>query len=252
MPQAQFTSPRFIGDNVLEDILSDPNPDAGTKKLDSSSPKPSVERVQQALFDLGWNLRANPAVEDHDTFVDGVYGPATTRAVLNYKIYFDIHFPTSARFGLYDGFAGPGTLGHLDSHIALFDEAVDAINAKVPDLQAAGVSVQMPVSDAFPERFLIVPAAMGVSHLATIDGAPGAIFFKRGVGAFEVHGAIVQAYHDQGFANGKFGFPNSDEHDDGAGVRRSDFENGSIRFEVSTAQVSFIGPAATAPDVLLF
>ncbi len=136
--------------------------------------------------------------------------------------------------------------------MVLFDEAVDAINQKVVDLQAAGVSVQMPVSSAEPDRFRIVPAAMGVNHLATIDGAVGAIFYKRGVGAFEVHGAIVQAYHDQGFSNGKFGFPTSDEHDDGAGFRRSDFELGSILCELSTGQVTFLGPAATAPDVVVF
>jgi LGFP repeat len=247
---AQFTSPRFIGDTVLEDILNDP--DTGTKKLQSGSPAASVTSVQQALFDLGWNLRASPAVEDENAFVDGGYGPATTRTVLNYKIYFDIHFPPTDPFGIYDGFAGPRTLNHLDSHIVLFDEAVDAINTKVSDLQAAGVGVQMPVSNAISERFRIVPAAMGVGHLATIDGAAGTILFKRGVGAFEVHGPIFDTYGHEGGPNDRFGFPTSDEHDDGPGFRRSDFEHGSLRLEQATGQVELLGPASTAPDVVLF
>jgi hypothetical protein len=246
----QFASPRFIGDTVLEDILNDP--DTGTKKLQSGSPAASVTKVQQALFDMAWNLRANPAVEDENVFVDGSYGPATIRTVLNYKIYFDIHFPPSEPFGSYDGFAGPRTLRHLDSHVVLFDEAVTAINAKVADLQAAGTSVQMPVSNAVEERTRTVPAASGAGHLATIDGAQGVILFKRGIGAFEVHGDIFQTYVAEGFANGAFGFPISDEHDDGAGFRRSEFENGSLRLEQSTGQVQLIGPAATAPETVLF
>jgi hypothetical protein len=187
MPQAQFTSPRFSGDTLLEDILNDPNPAAGSKKLDSQSPKPSVERGQQA-----------------------------------------------------------------DQHVVLFDEGVEAISRKVSDLQAAGVNVQMPVSNALAERFRIVPAAMGVFHLATIQNVPGTIPFKRGVGAFEVHGAIFQAYREQGFANDTFGFPINDEQPDGPGFRRSEFENGSMRLDESTGIVDLLGPAATAPDTVLF
>jgi hypothetical protein len=251
VPQLQFTSPRFIGDAVLEDILNDP-PAAGTKKLQHGSNATSVTAVQQALFDMGWNFKANPPVEDETTFVDGDYGPSTERTVLNYKIYFDIHFPSTDPFGLYDGFAGPATLRHLDTHVVLFDEAVDAINAKVADLQAAGITVQMPVSNALAERTRTVPAAMGAGHLATIDNTPGVIIFKRGVGAFEVHGPILDRYVASLGPNGVLGFPTSDEEDDGTGFRRSEFEHGTLRLEVSSGTVDLTGPAATAPDPVLF
>jgi LGFP repeat-containing protein len=250
VPQLQFVSPRFIGDELLEEILNDP--DTGTRKLQAGSPPASVTKVQQALFDLAWNLRADPAVEDENTFVDGNYGPATTRAVLNYKIYFNLHFPPSQPFGSYDGFAGPKTLAHLDSHIVLFDEAVTAINNKIVALEAAGIDVQAPVSNVFAQRIRIVPCAQGAVHLGSIAGADGAICFKRGVGAFEVHGPIFQTYGHKGGPNDVYGFPTSDERDDGPGLRRSDFENGSLRLHSATGQVDELGAAAAEPPVILF
>jgi hypothetical protein len=247
---AQFTSPRFSGDSVLEDILSDATE---AKKLQGGSPTASVTKVQQALFDLGWNFRADPAVEDESAFVDGIYGPVTTNTVRNYKIFYDIHFPSSAAFGSYDGFAGSATLQHLDRHIVLFDEAVTAINNKFTGLQGAGINIQMSVSNAFGERTTFLDCTPGAVHRALIDGGNAAIFFKHGVGAFEVHGAILEAYGAAGGAHDVFGFPTSDEHDDGAGFRRSDFENGSLRLDTSTSQVQQLGAAAgETPHVPLF
>ena len=245
----QFQSPRFAGDSVLESILNDP--DTGTVQLQSGSPAGSVTRVQQALFDLAWNLRVDPPVPDPTVFVDGSYGPVTTSAVLYYKIFYDIHFPPSAFGGAYDGLAGPRTLASLDYLMVLWDETVAAIMAKVASLQGAGVTVQMTVSDAPDDRTLWHRGQSGGHHVATIDGTPGAILYKRGVGAFEVHGLISATYKAAGGSK-YFGYPTSDEYDDGAGFRRSDFEHGSLRLNVGTGAVELLGQAATATYSVIF
>ena len=121
----QFSSPRFAGDPVLEEILADP--DTGTKKLQKGSPKHSVIPVQQARFGLGWSGRIEPPERDAQRFVDGDYGPVTTKTVLKYKEHYDIHFPPLAPTGSFDGFAGPRTLARLDKHCVLLYEAAAAI-----------------------------------------------------------------------------------------------------------------------------
>jgi uncharacterized protein with LGFP repeats len=89
----------------------------------------------------------------------------------------------------------------------------------------------------------------GVFRLATIDGADGSIAFKRGIGAHEAHGNIHAEYLRQGGPGGGFGFPKSDEHDDGPGVRRSDFEHGALSFDLQTGVVTIVGAPPPAPEV---
>jgi hypothetical protein len=239
-----FVSPRFSGDTVLEEIRNDP--DTGTKKLGPGSPASSVEKVQQALFDLQWPQFNDPPVTDASTFVVGVYGPATTQAVLRYKTHYDIHFPPSdpAGSGFIDGFAGPRTLQRLDPQIALFDDAAAAIAAKALDLEAQGITVQLDtVVGVFP-----LTDTRGLFQSATIDGSDGLIAFKRDTGAHEFHGNIAVEFGNQGGFAGRFGFPTSDEHDDGPGIRRSDFERGSLRLDVQTGTVSVVGTLPRLPD----
>ena len=67
---AEFESPRFADDPLLVEILNDP--DTGTKKLQPGSPAGSVRTLQQALFDLEWNLRTPlPHLTEPGEFVDG-------------------------------------------------------------------------------------------------------------------------------------------------------------------------------------
>ncbi len=77
---AEFQSPRFAGDQVLEEILNDP--DTGTKKLGPGSPPDSVRRLQQALYDLAWTFKITPPVHEQRDFVVGNYGPLTTKTVV--------------------------------------------------------------------------------------------------------------------------------------------------------------------------
>jgi hypothetical protein len=242
----QFQSSRFQGDAVLEDILND-DPNTGTKNLHAGSPNASVEKVQQALFDLHWPQGNNPPVTDASAFVIGVYGPATTQAVLRYKKHYDLHYPRDepAGSGLVDGLAGPQTLARLDAHIALLDESGAAIEAKAQDLNAQGTTV---VLDTAVGNVPLL-GQPGVMRLATIDGADGEISFKPGVGAHETHGNIDIEYQRQGGQFGSFGFPTSDEHDDGAQVRRSDFEHGALRCEIQTGVVSIVGTPPPPPEV---
>ena len=57
----------------------------------------------------------------------------------------------------------------------------------------------------------------------------------KAIKAFEVHGAIVAVYKNQGGSGSWLGFPVSDEYsDDVPGrYRRSDFEGGYITWEAS-------------------
>jgi hypothetical protein len=230
---AEFESPRFAGDPVLEEILNDP--DTGTLKLQPGSPEDSVMRLQQALFDLTWTLRITPPVHEESDFVVGVYGPVTTETVLAYKTHYGIRFPSSDPEGFVDGLAGPGTFAKLDPQCVLLDEAIVAISQKVDELLAAGTPVQL---TALTHATLPIDASSGTFSIGKIDGVAGAIYFKRGVGAFEVHGRIFDAYFPSGPVGGfGVGFPMSDEHAHGAGFRQSDFENGSLRLDLATGRV---------------
>jgi hypothetical protein len=134
----EFSSPRFAGDALLEDILNDP--DTGKLKLKSGSPADSVTKVQQALFDLGWSMRTDAPTSDHVTFVDGDYGPLTSSAVLAYKTHYDIHFPPQEPTGSFDGFAGPRTLKSLDGHCRALDEGAAVLDGMATVVAAASAS----------------------------------------------------------------------------------------------------------------
>ncbi|MFN2587153.1 MAG: S8 family serine peptidase [Actinomycetota bacterium] len=219
----EFESPRFIGNPVLEEILNDP--DTGTKKLQKGSDPDAVRAVQQALFDLGWSLRMDPPVASAEEFVDGDYGPATGRAVLAYKTHYNLRFPPDDPNGFVDEFAGPRTLRKLDPQCVLLDEANAAIDTKVAELSVVGVDVSPTGATT------IFDNSPGAVRPATIAQTNGGIFYKRGIGAFEVHGAIFASYQaEHGSAEGPLGYPVTDEVDNPevTGGRMSEFENGVL------------------------
>lgn len=218
-----FESPRFAGNSVLEEILNDP--DTGTKKLQKGSDLDAVRRVQQALFDLGWALRSNPPIPEPAIFVDGDYGPATTRVVLEYKTHYDLRYPPGDPNGFIDGYAGPRTLRKLDPQCVLLDEAAAAIDTKIAELSGSGLTMQ----GTGPTT--IFDNSPGANRPAMIASTEGAVFYRRGVGAFEVHGAIFLAYtNEHGSAEGRLGYPVTDEYEnpEDPDERISDFERGSL------------------------
>jgi hypothetical protein len=242
---AQFESPRFSDDPLLVDILSDP--DTGTRKLQPGSPPNSVKTLQEALFDLTWNLKTSePKIRERSQFVVGNYGPKTIEAVTAFKTRYDIHFPPSEPTGFIDGFAGPRTFAQLDQACVLLDEAIAAIAQKANDLIQAGVDVTLQVIEqlTFP-----IDHTSGTFTPAHIAGATGAIYYKRGVGAVEVHGKIWDAYLPSG-PGGPFGFPITDEDDvdEMPGFRVSHFEHGRMRLEVATGDVNQLLSETVPPE----
>ena len=183
-------------------------------------------------------------------FVDGVYGPRTTDAVVAYKAQYDIHFPPSAPTGFIDGFAGPRSFAKLDVHCVLLDEAIAAILAKVDDLNADGVPCDLVNSE---HAALPILGTSGTFSPAHVDGASGAVLYKRGIGAFEVHGPIWDAYLAGPFASAGFGFPVSDLHRvEDPFIRQSDFEHGFMTVNPDTGEVGQIGPETHVPEAGLF
>ena len=232
-----FESPRFAGDPLLVEILNDP--DTGTRKLEPGSPPESVMILQKALFDLTWTLQLQPALTVEEEFVVGVYGPKTTETVKLLKTRYGIHFPPSAPDGVIDGLAGPRTFEKLDQACVLRDEAAVAITEKAAALAGGGVATEL--IGVAPQPFPIERTS-GAFQLARVSGTNGAILYKRGVGAFEVHGPIFDTYLST-FARGPFGFPTADERDDDTpGFRVSQFEHGLLRLESATGVVSAVGP----------
>ena len=224
----QFRSPRFIGDPVLEAILSDP--DTGTKKLGPGNlERDSIKKVQQALFDLLWTQRIDTPVSDPSQFVIGIFGPITSKTVLAYKQHYDIHFPPSAPTGIIDHFVGPRTLDLLDEQSVLFDECDAALAAKAAEVAAAtGARHDGPT--------LPILGTFGAMRLHTEGGLPGilsGLWFRRGlITASRVFGAIYEEYERRGFEKGHLGFPIFDQLMDGQPGRFfQNFEHGQIRME---------------------
>jgi hypothetical protein len=183
-----------------------------------------------------------PPVVNRSTFIDGDYGPSTIATVENYKGHYDIHFPPDQPTGTVDGFAGPRTLRRLDAHCVLLDEAIDAIEQKALDLTAAGVTVDLDVNQSEGRETVPILGTSGASRGADVDGdALGRVSFKRGLGAFAIHGALFKGWIARGLETGLLGFLTSHEHDDGPGFRRCEFEHGSLRLDTSTRQVTLIG-----------
>jgi hypothetical protein len=230
-----FVSPRFAGDHLLEEILK--SGDTGERKLGPGSPAPSVRRVQQALFDLTWSLLVDPPVIEEARFVDGDYGPATTRVVLAYKRHYDIHFPPSAPTGSFDGFTGPRTLGKLDFHVVLLDASRAAVLAKADLLRADGHRVEL---DQTPPRAYPILGTRGILWLMKFDGVAGGILHHPDIGAFEVSGPLWDTYNASGVAKGPLGFPTSDEYEKAEGTIRSDFQHGYLLLDVRSREVETI------------
>lgn len=232
----EFTSARFRGDPVLEEILNDL--DTGTKKLEPGSPADSVQRVQQALFDLGWTRQAfpddPPAERD---FVIGVYGPKTLETVRGYKEHYNIHFPGHPP-GVFDGFTGPRTMRELDFHIHLFGQAAVAIDDKAAALVAAGLTVTLDPDTDTVTATEIIMGAPAAFRRAEINGTKGELIHWRGGGTFDVHGLIFAKWVETGGALGPLGLPTSDQFADDTGGLRSNFRGGFIRFDAVTDTVS--------------
>ena len=243
---AEFQSPRFTGDALLLDILNDP--DTGTRKLGPGSPASSVATLQDALFDLMWNLRTSePVIHDRSEFVVGIYGPRTTEAVKAFKTRYGIHFPPSAPTGVIDGLAGPRTLARLDQTCVVLDKAIAQIAAKANDLLSRGIDVTFDDNERVTLPF---DGTSGTFSPAQIAGTDGAIFFKNHLGeANEVHGAIYQHYL-QTFVQGPLGFPITDEEDliDLPGFRISHFEHGRIRIDMATGIVDQLVSSPPEPE----
>jgi hypothetical protein len=233
---AEFQSPRFAGDPLLEQILNDP--DTGTLKLQQGSPPDSVRRLQRALFDLRWNFRGalfQFSDTDPDVFIDGTYGSHTTACVLAYKQHYDIHFPPDAPTGSFDGFAGPRTFAKLDPQCVLFDEAIDPVIAKAAEL---GIDLV-----AEPSILSPIDNTSGTVSVARDPIGRNTIYYKRGIGAVEVHGRIDEAYSLEIGApgpTGPLGFPISEERDDSRDFRIQDFENGSIRLNIADGATEIV------------
>jgi hypothetical protein len=246
---AEFESPRFAGDPVLEQILNDP--DTGNFKLQPGSPSDSVTRLQQALFDLAWNMRIVPPQFGDgvpETFIDGVYGGRTTGCVLAYKQHYNLRFPPDDPGGFIDGLAGPRTFAKLDPQCVLIDEAAAAINARAAEL---GIAMLLLVRPAMP-----IDDTSGALNVAADGANRSTIYYKRGVGAVEVHGPIQEAYSigiGAPSGNGPLGFPVAEERDDDvAGFRIQDFEFGSIRLDVAAGTTELVNLQPGDPGTPIF
>jgi hypothetical protein len=231
-----YASPRFQGDQHLQDILNDP--DTGNVKLGPSSPKASIEKVQQALLDLGWPGQAEPQIDvDQVNFADGIWGERTERTILAYKFVYGLRFPPNTFPGLLDGFAGPRTMFHLDFHCVAFDAAAAAIDVKVADMTANGAAI---TDDTDPEplsRTLIVTRDM------TVDGTAATVAHHPDHGAFLVKSPILDFWLDRFHA---FGAPLGEEQDVGGGARQLEFQFGTLQVDAAGA-VTVVG-SRTQPD----
>ncbi|MDQ6650303.1 MAG: aryl-sulfate sulfotransferase [Actinomycetota bacterium] len=75
----------------------------------------------------------------------------------------------------------------------------------------------------------------GVGRFNVFTG--GSLYWSPGSGAFEVHGAIRDAWAGQGWERGFLGYPLSDEHD-APGGRQSEFQHGSIFWDAYTGETT--------------
>ncbi|MEV0032248.1 hypothetical protein [Nocardia sp. NPDC050793] len=234
---ASFVSWRFDEDALLEEILNDP--DTGTKKLQAGSPPESVKKVQQALFDLTWTQRIDPPVSDRSQFVIGTYGPLTTKTVKAYKTRYDIRFPPGDPNGFIDGLTGPRTLAKLDRHCVLFDLCDAKLAGKAAEVRnATGREHDSPTLPILGTK-----GAMRLRSGGGLPGIPSGLWFKKGLGTFEVSGPIFIAYQDKGSESGDLGFPFTDQQaGDAPGRFLQEFEGGEIRFEDGQTFVLFGNP----------
>ncbi len=107
-----LTNPRFAGDAVLEACL------AGAHRMMAPETGPAVEKVQQALMDLGFALPVHGA--------DGSFSDETGSAVAAYKTDRAI-FPN-------DPVVGQRTMASLDAEPALL--SVASVQARLARAEA--------------------------------------------------------------------------------------------------------------------
>ena len=231
----EFQSPRFAGDQLLHDILNDP--DSGQLKLGPGSPPTSVMTLQQAVWDLCWVLAVDSQIH-HADFVIGTYGPITQKTVKKFKEHYGIHFPPDAAEGFIDEFAGPRTFRKLDLHCVNFDAGIGAILHKFFQLAEAGMAVVLPTTDD-PQAALTkpVPGTEGtVRQIFIGDDDQGHIYFRRETGAFLLRGDLDQHYRTAlGGPVGAFGFPTADQSDGADGTGVASFEGGTMTIDANGA-----------------
>lgn len=232
----QFVSSRFRGDQYLETILNDP--DTGQVKLGPGSPSAQIKVVQQALADLGWPEQTDPSLEA-EGFADGEWGPNTEQTVLSYKFVFNLRYKTGQGPGILDGYVGPRTIELLDAHIAAFDTASAAIDARIGELTAAGVAVSGQRRTGLYTRTRVTWRQL------VIDGKDAALFHHPETGVSRISVDIVPTYHDRPHI---YGPPLGDEHDTADGMREVNFQTGTIAYDPATDGV-FIG-SLTSPDLV--
>ena len=232
----QFLSPRFRGDHLLESILLDP--DTGQVKLGPGSPSKQVGLVQQALADLGWPQQTDPPI-DVEGFADGEWGPKTEETVLAYKFVFHLRYSPGPGPGILDAYVGPRTIELLDAHIAGFDFASAAMDARVAELTAAGRAVTNQRRTGLYTRTRITWRQL------SIDGEESVLYHHPATGVCLVSTAIAAVHHDRPHL---YGAPLGDEHDAPDGSREVNFQTGTISYDPPTGDTST--GSMTPPDLV--
>jgi uncharacterized protein with LGFP repeats len=74
------------------------------------------------------------------------------------------------------------------------------------------------------------------------DFENGKIYYRKDVGAHEIHGPIYGAWARSGWSEGFLGLPKSDVRDAGANSQRTDFENGKIYYREDVGAHEIHGP----------
>jgi hypothetical protein len=147
-------SPRFHGDPVLEACFD------GEHRIMAGESGPAVQKIQQALMDLGFALPTFGA--------DGIFGDETGTAVAQFKTNRAI-FPN-------DPIVGPNTMALLDAEITAFD----AGHAPPPSLPPAPlhlltfwINAFIPDPSMTPFVFSAPGASAGESMIVVPTNVPG-------------------------------------------------------------------------------
>jgi uncharacterized protein with LGFP repeats len=64
----------------------------------------------------------------------------------------------------------------------------------------------------------------------------GSVYWSPSTGAHEVHGGIRSVWASLGWELGRLGYPTSDEYAPSGNLRRSDFQHGSITWNLANGQ----------------
>ena len=142
-----LTSPRFAGEAALEACFDD------QARLTQGARGAAVQKVQQALIDLGFDLGPKGA--------DGVYGPKTWDAVKAFKAKERLGFETM-------GDVGPGTMRRLN-------ELFPAAAPPIPDAEAAEPLDTDEISCPTDDDVVTATSAVGPSTQQALVTAPGEV-----------------------------------------------------------------------------